>query len=384
VQYNNGDPVQFFTAFYFMAKIRTAITRLFGAAAVALLLLACVRPLPSEAYTIKISSADDNQACLSCHASRALQDRVAPAMRERFKVGENDLIDSAHGDLACNECHRGKEQIPHTAGGGGVNCGRCHSLEVSSKRGSIYDSLSYSESVHAQARRHGNTKAAVCTSCHGKHDILPVRNPASKVNRGNIPRTCGACHEAIYATYSRSIHGRKWATGNGDTAVCTDCHGEHNIRSPRELASKVSAKNVADTCSKCHAEAKIMKKYGVSVTQPETYRESFHGVANKLGDRVAANCRSCHGDHEILPARDPASTIHPKNLARTCGKCHKNPSANVTRGKIHVLIDRHENPLLFLVSFGFAWLTLGTMVALVGHIFLDLFNRFRRRRKTGS
>jgi cytochrome b subunit of formate dehydrogenase len=45
-------------------------------------------------------------------------------------------------------------------------------------------------------------------------------------------------------------------------------------------------------------------------------------LALQGGNLTAANCASCHGVHDILPARDARSTINTNNLPQTCGKCH--------------------------------------------------------------
>ncbi|MBI5905030.1 MAG: hypothetical protein HZB86_05715 [Deltaproteobacteria bacterium] len=50
------------------------------------------------------------------------------------------------------------------------------------------------DSFHGIAVEYGMTKAANCSSCHGVHDILPSADPASTVNRANLPKTCGKCH----------------------------------------------------------------------------------------------------------------------------------------------------------------------------------------------
>lgn len=52
---------------------------------------------------------------------------------------------------------------------------------------------------------------------------------------------------------------------------------------------------------------------------------------------TAANCASCHGIHMILPASDPRSTINPKNLPKTCGKCHRDAGARFAITPVHVL-----------------------------------------------
>ena len=36
--------------------------------------------------------------------------------------------------------------------------------------------------------------AAVCTDCHGVHDITKVDAPSSKVMRANLVKTCQQCH----------------------------------------------------------------------------------------------------------------------------------------------------------------------------------------------
>ena len=47
---------------------------------------------------------------------------------------------------------------------------------------------------------------------------------------------------------------------------------------------------------------------------------------------TVAHCASCHGVHDILPSSDPRSSINPKNLPATCGKCHPEVSEAVFTG----------------------------------------------------
>lgn len=63
----------------------------------------------------------------------------------------------------------------------------------------------------------------------------------------------------------------------------------------------------------------------------ETYSESYHAAASKLGDTTVANCASCHSSHDIRSSTDPLSSTHPTNLVTTCGKCHTtdNPSESM-------------------------------------------------------
>ena len=54
--------------------------------------------------------------------------------------------------------------------------------------------LAYQESVHGKLIASGNDKAAVCSDCHGNHDIRRANDPTSPVFRANVPKTCSKCH----------------------------------------------------------------------------------------------------------------------------------------------------------------------------------------------
>ena len=50
----------------------------------------------------------------------------------------------------------------------------------------------YTESIHGKGLlKSGLTVTATCTSCHTAHGVLPRTDPASSVNRANVPATCG-------------------------------------------------------------------------------------------------------------------------------------------------------------------------------------------------
>jgi DnaJ-class molecular chaperone len=184
----------------------------------------------------------------------------------------------------------------------------------------------------------------------------------------------------IYAQYKGSIHGTAVGKGVAEAPSCTGCHGEHKIYSPKDPKSTVFATHVAEQCSKCHASISIMSKFGIETEQVATFDESFHGVANKFGSRTVANCASCHGTHDIRPPEDPLSSVNPKNVPRTCGKCHPGANPNFAVGKMHVDAKKKEAGIVYYVAAFFKYLTIGTMLALIAHIFLDMYGRSRRLR----
>jgi len=63
----------------------------------------------------------------------------------------------------------------------------------------------------------------------------------------------------VYDLYDLSWHGvdisvykSQWPTIWHESAVCTDCHGIHNIRTTDDPASTVNPANLLATCQKCH------------------------------------------------------------------------------------------------------------------------------------
>ncbi len=334
---------------------------------------------PSAATPVKLLSPADNAICMACHAKRDLARTTADGRTLSLHVDAADLAASAHKGRMCTDCHDDVREIPHAESIARVNCRRCHYVDKIVGATFAEKSAQYRESVHKAALERGNARAPTCQDCHGAHRVLPPTDPASPINRSEIPATCGRCHLAIYSDYRESVHGRALRQGSPDVPICTDCHGEHNIRAVDDVNSSVNPRGVVRTCSHCHAAEGIMAKYGVPTEQYYTYRESYHGVANQYGSTTVANCASCHTAHDCRPSADPLSSVHVNNLPRTCGKCHRGANPNFAKGKIHVVVSREASPMLYYISSGFKWLTILTMCALVGHIALDLLRRHRSR-----
>lgn len=202
-------------------------------------------------------------------------------------------------------------------------CLTCHGDPSTSR---FVDQAKFEASVHGSVS---------CTACHTDVTAIPHDVPLKSVSQSQIPLTCGQCHEDIKNAFQRSIHGQAVAAGKRHAPVCTDCHGEHYVAPVKTEASKVFPSHIPETCGQCHAAERIVTKYRLPSYVVDTYMGSFHGLAHQLGSVTAANCASCHGTHEILPASDERSSVNPKNLAKTCGACHPGVGALVAQGKIH-------------------------------------------------
>jgi cytochrome b subunit of formate dehydrogenase len=277
--------------------------------------------------------------CATCHADE--QSTYDRSLHARAVKGGNANA------ATCVDCHGSphellpasdpKSRVHHT--NIPATCGACHSQKfVMEKSGlSVQPVASYQQSVHGHAVANGSEKAAVCTDCHGTHEILDAKDAKSSIFKFNVPLTCGKCHDQISKEFQQSIHGQAIAKANWQAPVCTDCHGIHSIKAHGDPTSPVSTQNVAElTCARCHEGVRLSQEFGIEGRRATTYLASYHGLASRLGSQVVANGASCHGTHSIFPSSDPRSTIHPANLARTCGQCHPGVTEKFTSAKVHV------------------------------------------------
>jgi cytochrome b subunit of formate dehydrogenase len=242
----------------------------------------------------------------------------------------------------------------------------------------------YTSSVHGRAHA-GNpgSPAAVCTDCHSAHPREANGTLRSLVTHAHVPETCGTCHAKVQSVYRASIHGQAVARGEKEAAVCTDCHGEHDILPPTDSRAQVAPERVSQTCAKCHADAAIIRIRGLPADRVTSYEASYHGKANRWGDVKVANCTSCHGHHDILPAADPRSLINPANLSQTCGHCHPGTKLQYTAGDVHLGAGSTSNRVVGWIRLAYLLLIGGTLGGCSGYIFFDLL-AYRRARRRGD
>ncbi|MFQ5772310.1 MAG: cytochrome c3 family protein, partial [bacterium] len=225
-----------------------------------------------------------------------------------------------------------------------------------------------------------NFDAATCTSCHGSHEIRTMDDPRSPIYWKNVPETCGQCHGQIYEQYTESVHWGATRQGIREAPVCTDCHGEHEVKSPQDPESPVHPLRVsAATCERCHDSELITNQYGLPEDRGETFEQSYHGLAIKGGSLAAANCASCHGIHNILPSSDPRSLIHPANLAKTCGTCHQGATANFAKGPVHLTTTTTPGRVVQLVQKFYILLIVIIIGGMIIHNSADFIRRAKRK-----
>jgi hypothetical protein len=184
----------------------------------------------------------------------------------------------------------------------------------------------YKTSKHGeQLFEHDDQHVAVCTDCHGVHDIVSPKAPTSHVYPTNIPETCGRCHSDeklmsqyklpadVVTEYKTSYHAHMlFEKGDLSAPTCVTCHGSHGATPP-------GTAQVGEVCGKCH------------VRQRELFAKSPHAQAAAAGKFI--QCVGCHGNHAIQQASV-------RLFDQSCVRCHaKDPQALMVRDDLIKTIE---------------------------------------------
>ncbi len=236
------------------------------------------------------ASAHSKLGCSDCHYGFSSEEHP----QRNFKTKRDYSIASAE---SCRRCHFDKytqtlESICHTKQSqGNLNtpiCTDCHGshavayvrieknfsvLRCRKCHPDIYDT--YAKSVHGKALfNEENRDVPVCIDCHKVHNI---KNPLALEFHERIPEMCSNCHANkaivgkyglstdVVKTYLSDFHGMTLGLYKKQRealskparpiAVCTDCHGIHNISSTHDMPSAVVKENLLKQCQKCHHDA---------------------------------------------------------------------------------------------------------------------------------
>jgi predicted CXXCH cytochrome family protein len=192
-------------------------------------------------------------ACQKCHPDN--YSKTLDSMHARAADSGNlnaPVCTDCHGSHYIHPPDEPRTLIPST-------CGNCHTQEFDT----------YQSSVHGNAlEQESNTDVPVCTTCHGVHNI---QDPRTQQFRVEEPDLCAGCHSNaqmmskyglsadVYSLYKLSWHGvdlsvyeARWPTIQHTSAICSDCHGVHDIYKTDDPKSTVYPGNLLATCQKCH------------------------------------------------------------------------------------------------------------------------------------
>jgi hypothetical protein len=301
---------------------------------------------------------DLNEACFACHARPGFQTTLPSGEVLYLTVDPEVYNNSVHGlqGFFCIHCHSRITDYPHPP----LTVETHRDLSLSLYRSSCIDChpAEYDttlDSVHQKALAGGHLEAAICTDCHGTHNIQPPDEPLSRSSQ-----MCELCHSEIFELYKGSIHGSALlAEGNPDVPSCVDCHEVHSVQGPTTDPFRLFSPQI---CAKCHADAELMEKYGISTDVFDTYVSDFHGTTVLLFQTTAPDqetnkpvCIDCHGVHDMKQVDDPESQVIKENLLVTCQKCHPDAEANFPTSWVsHYRPSPQHAPLVFFVNLFYA------------------------------
>ena len=296
-----------------------------------------VFPLIFILFFAAMANAGGSQ-CVTCHEATGSKEAAMFKHDIHAKMG-----------IDCSGCHGGnpkaedmEKAMDKNAGFIGVPrgdsisivCAKCHADEAKMKSfGATIPTNQWQNlqtSVHGKLSVTGKEHIAQCITCHSVHNIVSVKDPASPVYPLNVIKTCTNCHSnAAYMRnynpslpvdqlekYRTSVHGTLNGKDDPKPTAYTSYHGSHDIRSAKDVKSKVYAVNIPATCSHCHSDSSYMKGYNIPTDQFAKYSKSVHGIALlEKHDVGAPACNSCHGNHGATP---PGV----ESVSKVCGSCH--------------------------------------------------------------
>jgi hypothetical protein len=338
---------------------KSILRLVFSACSVFLLLLFSV---PVDSFAAYIGN------CLLCHKYPGLSRIDEEGEFRLLYVNEHTFANSVHAKVKCEGCHTDIKKIPHDPAKK-VDClTQCHIKEPSSEQQFSHREVAefLSKSVHTKLDQNQQPKKyqedmPYCKDCHDNPLYRPlsffkrVRPGISDVALGR----CRVCHkkdEFIYRFYNH---------------VTTRLH---KIRSP---------KNIAEMCARCHDDPELVARHDNIATKAVfSYGETFHGKAAMFLDERIPDCLDCHVNrgesvHQMLSYKDPLSATHATNKDKICAsmECHPKATPKLAKYNVHTELDPEKSPSQYYFSAFFITLTGGTLLPLMGIMFLDLVRR---------
>lgn len=291
--------------------------------------------LPSSSDYSTVSRNRVASTCMKCHI------RIEQTHK---KIIKSELWEKEPGSVpSCTECHPPHkvkyEDIEKSISN--KSCLNCHNINVRTDQPLIkqngdtihFDINQLSSSVHFNIQ---------CVKCHT--EVSPnLDRPCETVERVD----CSNCHIEVSNEYFSSGHGYAFIEKRNNAPYCTNCHDTHATKSKFDKLSTTYRGSIPELCGSCHKEdgqANLQTDLK-EVAAYADYSKSTHGQGLiKKGLLVSALCIDCHTAHHELKESDSLSSVHPKNVASTCAKCHTTIYDNYMTSE-HSISHNKENTI---------------------------------------
>jgi len=254
-----------------------------------------------------IQPTGDNSYCAMCHNAAwrnvTLDDGHILSLYAPADAVSKSVHGSGETPLGCVDCH-GQDAFPHN--GPRPAAYRPHAIESNQMCVGCHaeHATDSAQGLHAQAILAGNPQAAVCTDCHGAHNVQRVaRQPQL------VAAVCADCHSDTHRQWRSSAHVEIGPLG------CTTCHSNHS----QEL--RVAQGDSSGLCLNCHKQ------------MPDLWIHASHNTYEP-----AIECVACHmGAQRVDGSRQRIAFTgsginHSMNVATaTCTTCHEQAPASAER-----------------------------------------------------
>ncbi len=286
-------------------------------------------------FVTSVSAHAQTYTCLVCHSAMKYNVKTETGEIINLWIDEERYENSVHGFASCDTCHKLFSENPHER----------PKKNIPEAVSDLYNR------IRAKARVDGVALAA-----------------------------CVECHPDVYRQYEESVHGKNVIEKKAkDGPSCIDCHGSpHYIVSKNSRDSMVNKWNVVKTCGDCHNREDIASRYGYGHHIVKSYNESFHGKKYRLGHEKAPTCVDCHSYHAVKRWDDPQSPVAMENRKVTCGRCHKGATEKFVVAITHKPIGK-DNPIPYYTGKALTILTISVFAFITLHVVLDIYSEIRDR-----
>lgn len=343
-------------------------------------------PPPATPVVLDSISMSD-QECMDCHQ---IPDMVLPLLGGEqlyLTIDQTEYQESVHGQAgyACVQCHTDITGFPHPAVEA-TNL-RSFSIEMADTCQGCHTQAQeeYSSGLHNLGINSGTPESAICTDCHGAHNIQSFEE-----DHLLIAETCQNCHSQIYEVYKDSVHGSALLElDDPNVPTCVDCHNAHGNIGPDQDGFHLSSPQI---CAECHADEDLMEEYNINTDVFSSYVSDFHGTTVTIFERISPDqdtnkpvCIDCHGVHNILPPENTESFVYKQNLLNTCQRCHPEATVNFPDAWLsHYPPDQQHNTLVYLVELFYKFLIPATLGGMAFFVATDAWRRYQERHGEGK
>jgi DmsE family decaheme c-type cytochrome len=249
----------------------------------------------------------EERGCEACHGPGRAHVEGGGDVNEIIRFGKNSRLSTAEQNDVCLKCHAGKQRMywrgsAHQSRG--LACVDCHEI-MSAKK----ERLSARARFNAPLTGVESTKASqpeLCLSCHPMRRAQLQRSSHMPFREGKV--TCSSCHnphgspnpkQLIQSTVNDncySCHAERRGPFLWEHAPvlenCGNCHEPHGSIHPQLL--RVRAPKL---CQQCHNDGQHRSSAYANV-MPSAGNRTPAGFNNRVVNRSCANCHSrVHGSN---------------------------------------------------------------------------------------